>query len=590
MQVINDVHQQFADYFPSPALKPYLYLLSKKLSEGHICIDINKINQHELLAAGYQDVTPIEKIQAGNLVSDGNIITPFVLLNKQLYLHRYFNYETIILNRIEAFIKKEQEQREDKLTILKAHLPFIKELFKEKNEAYKNVTNWQMAAVITALVNNFTIITGGPGTGKTTTVAKILSILYSLNPLLKVVLTAPTGKAAARMKESLENADVVSTDIKDKFKSLEPTTIHRLLGYIKNSPNFKSNTENPLYYDVVIADESSMIDMALFAKLLLAIGPDTKLILLGDKDQLASVEAGSLFGDLCLAQSKLNLMSEERLTLINSFTDEIGQRIGYENIDNNASHPLFEHIIELKFSRRFKDDEGIGKFSKAIIYNREVAIKDFFLNTDDQVMIDTAYSEEIFKKFVLGYKAFTEERDIKKALGLINNLRVLCAVREGDQGLYAINKKIEKLLEGEGLIKVSSDFYLNRLIMVTSNNAELGLFNGDIGIIRNDDKGVTRAWFQSGEGEIKSVLPGYISNAETVFAMTIHKSQGSEFNKVLVVLPKGEDSKILTRELLYTAVTRAKENVIVQGSEALILKTADAFVERGSGIIGRFKQ
>ena len=126
--------------------------------------------------------------------------------------------------------------------------------------------------------------------------------------------------------------------------------------------------------------------------------------------------------------------------------------------------------------------------------------------------------------------------------------------------------------------------------MVTSNNAELGLFNGDIGIIRKDENGVPRAWFQSGEGEIKSVLPGYISNAETVFAMTIHKSQGSEFNKVLVVLPKGEDSKILTRELLYTAVTRAKENVIVQGSEALILKTADAFVERGSGIIGRFKQ
>ena len=550
MQVINDVHQQFADYFPSPALRPYLYLLSKKLSEGHICIDINKINQNELTAASYQDVMPIEKIQGDNLVSDGNIITPFVLLNDQLYLHRYFNYETIILNRIAAFIEKEKEQRAEKLSILKVHLPFIKELFKEKNEAYKNVTNWQMAAVITALLNNFTIITGGPGTGKTTTVAKILSILYSINPLLKVALTAPTGKAAARMKESLENADAVSEDIKDKFKSLVPATIHRLLGYVKNSPNFKSNEGNPLHYDVVIADESSMIDVALFAKLLSAIGQDTKLILLGDKDQLASVEAGSLFGDLCLAQAKLNLMSAERLTLINSFTDEIGQKIGDENINNNAFHPLFEHIIELQFSRRFKNDEGIGKFSKAIINNKEAAIKDFFTNSDTQVFIDVAYSEEIFKEFVLGYKAFTIEKDIKKALELINNLRVLCAVREGEQGLYAINKKIEKILEGEGVLEINSDFYLNRLIMVTSNNAELGLFNGDIGIIRKDENGVPRAWFQSGEGEIKSVLPGYISNAETVFAMTIHKSQGSEFNKVLVILPKGEDSKILTRELL----------------------------------------
>lgn len=589
MQVINDVHQQFADYFPSPALKPYLYLLSKKLSEGHICIDINKINHNELTAAGYQDVMPIEKIQSDKLVSDGNIITPFVLLNDQLYLHRYFNYETIILNRIAAFIEKEQELRTEKLSNLKLHAPFIKELFKEKNEAYKNVTNWQMAAVITALVNNFTIITGGPGTGKTTTVAKILSILYSFNPLLKVALTAPTGKAAARMKESLENADAVSADIKEKFKNLIPATIHRLLGFVKNSPNFKSNEGNPLHYDVVIADESSMIDVALFAKLLSAIGPDTKLILLGDKDQLASVEAGSLFGDLCLAQSKLNLMNAERLMLINSFTDEMGQRIGDENIDNNTTHPLFEHIIELQFSRRFKNDEGIGKFSKAIINNKEEAIKDFFTNTDKQVFIDAAYSEEKFKEFVLGYKAFTEETDIKKALVLINNLRVLCAVREGEQGLYAINKKIEKILEAEGLIKVTNDFYINRLIMVTSNNAELGLFNGDIGIIRKDENGVPRAWFQSGEGEIKSVLPGYISNAETVFAMTIHKSQGSEFNKVLVILPKREDSKILTRELLYTAVTRARENVIVQGSEALILKTAAAFVERGSGIIDRFK-
>lgn len=590
MQVTNDVHQQFADYFPSPALRPYLYLLSKKLSEGHICIDISKINQNDLTVPGYQDIMPVEKIQTDDLVSDGKIIKPFVLLNEQLYLHRYFNYETIILNRIAAFIEKEKEQRAEKLSNLKSHAPFIKELFKEKNEAYKNVTNWQMAAVITALLNNFTIITGGPGTGKTTTVAKILSILYSFNPLLKVALTAPTGKAAARMKESLENAAAVSNDIKDKFKSLTPTTIHRLLGYVKNSPNFKSNAENSLHYDVVIADESSMIDVALFAKLLSAIGPDTKLILLGDKDQLASVEAGSLFGDLCLAQSKLNLMSGERQTLINSFTDEIGQRIGNENIDNKASHPLFEHIIELQFSRRFKDDEGIGKLSKAIINNKEAAIKDFFTNTDKQVFIDEAYSEEVFKKFILGYKAFTEEKDTKKALELINNLRVLCAVREGDQGLYAINKKIEKLLEGEGLIKVTSDFYINRLIMVTSNNAELGLFNGDIGIIRKDDNEVPRAWFQSGEGEIKSVLPGYISNAETVFAMTIHKSQGSEFGKVLVILPKGEDSKILTRELLYTAVTRAKESVIVQGSEDLILKTAAAFVERGSGIIDRFKQ
>ena len=590
MQLTDDVHQQFANYFPSKALRPYLYSLSQKLNEGHICLDVNQIDLKHLAEAGYQSVVDKKVIQSDSLISNGNNIAPFVLFNERLYMHRYFNYETIILNRIKDFVENEQQKKEQRLSTLMANDTFIKELFNENNEDYKNVTNWQMAAVITALSNNFTIITGGPGTGKTTTVAKILSILFTINPLLKVALTAPTGKAAARMKESLEGADTVSAEMKDKFKSLQPSTIHRLLGYVKNSPHFKANQGNPLNYDIIIADESSMIDVALFAKLLSAIGPDTRLILLGDKDQLASVEAGSLFGDLCQAQTQLNMMSPERVSLINSFTDEIGQKIKDNHIAHNTSHPLFEHIIELKFSRRFKDSEGIGKFSKAIINNKVAEINLFFSNTDKQVFIDTNYAEEIFKDFVLGYRAFTQEKDIRKALTLINNLRVLCAIREGEQGLYAINKKIEKHLEKEKIIDIDSDFYINRIIMVTSNNRELNLFNGDIGIIRADDNGISRAWFQAGEDEIKSVLPGFISNAETVFAMTIHKSQGSEFDKILVILPKGEEIKILTRELLYTAVTRAKNKVTIQGGQALILKTAEAIVQRGSGIIDRFKQ
>ena len=588
MQLTNDLHQQFANYFPSILLRPYLYTLSQKLSEGHICVNINKIDKLKLAEAGYPTIAGKAIIQSDKLVSNGNYIAPFVLFNDRLYLHRYFNYETVILNRIKDFITNEQLQREKNLKILEAHSSFIRDFFKEKNEEYKQVTNWQMAAVITSLLNNFTIITGGPGTGKTTTVAKILSILFTINPLLKVALTAPTGKAAARMKESLETADAVSDTMKEKFRNLQPSTIHRLLGFVKNSPHFKLDKNNLLQYDIVIADESSMIDVALFAKLLSAIGPDTKLILLGDKDQLASVEAGSLFGDLCQAQPQLNLMSAERIKLINSFTEEDGQKI--KDNPSTTLHPLFEHIIELKFSRRFKDNEGIGKFSKSIIYNKVAEIKAFFLNTDKQVYIDTGYTEEIFKDFVVGYQTFIEEKDIKKALILINNLRVLCAVREGEQGLFAINKKIEKYLEHKKLIDINSDFYINRLIMVTSNNRELNLFNGDIGIIRMDENNIPRAWFQAGDEQLKSVLSGYISNVETVFAMTIHKSQGSEFNKVLVILPKGEETRILTRELLYTAVTRAKNKVIVQGSESLILKTAEAIVQRGSGIIDRFNQ
>jgi len=589
MKVINDVHQQFAEYFPSKQLAPYLYLLSKKLSEGHICIDISSVDKIACSEPGYTSFLTKEKLLAESLISNGDTIAPFILLNERLYLQRYFNYESIILNRIKEFVETESAQLENKLQNLEIHKAFIKSLFENTSNETKQGIKWQLAAVINALVNNFTIITGGPGTGKTTTVAKILSILYTINPNLKVALTAPTGKAAARMKESLENAKDLSPDIKSIFETLQPATIHRLLGVIKNSPHFKINRDNLLNYDVVIADESSMIDVALFAKLLSAIGPNTKLILLGDKDQLASVEAGSMFGDLCEAQLKLNLMSTERAKLINAFMQATDQEISTENIDNKSTHPLFQHIIELQHSHRFNDDKGIGKFSKAIINNQASAIKEFFENTDDQVTIDATYDDNLFDQFISGYKTFILEEDTYKVLEKINELRVLCAVREGEQGLYAINNKIEKYLHLNKLINLTSDFYENRLIMITSNNKELGLFNGDIGIIRRDANGALKAWFQDGKDKIKSVLPGYISDVETVFAMTIHKSQGSEFNKVLVVLPKGEDIKLLTRELLYTAVTRAKENVLVQGSEALILETANAKVERGSGIIERFK-
>ncbi|MEO9209631.1 MAG: exodeoxyribonuclease V subunit alpha, partial [Ginsengibacter sp.] len=440
-----------------------------------------------------------------------------------------------------------------------------------------------------AVLNNFTIITGGPGTGKTTTVAKILSILFQINPDLKVALAAPTGKAASRMDESLKIAAEKENEIiQTKFQTLQPFTIHRLLGWQKNSIYFKHNSDNTLNYDVVIVDEASMIDVALFAKLLSAIGAKTKLIVLGDKNQLTSVEAGSLFGDLCQAQISLNIFSEERVTLINSFIENKSQQIPDAAI-SISPHPLFQHVIELQKSYRFSDDKGIGKFSKAVIKNDEESIKEFFKNTDEQILIDTKYSASIFQKFIDAYKEYIEEKDLSKAFKKLNQLKVLVAVREGEQGLYAINKEIERYLIERKYIKYDQEFYENRPVMVTSNNYELNLFNGDIGIIRRDENGIIKIWFEN-NGQIQGISPFLISKVETVFAMTVHKSQGSEFNKILIVLPKNENIKILTRELLYTAISRAKERVIIQGSEATILQTSKEIVKRGSGIIARFNQ
>ena len=589
MKVFNNVHQQFAEYFPSEKLRPYLYLLSKKMSEGHICIDLDEVDDADLDNLYF---LPKVKPKYGDLVSDGSKKEPFILYNNRLYLQRYFNYESIIADSILQFIKNEADQQEATEKHLREASVFIKNLFATPVPAnVETQTNWQLVAAISAFLNQFTIITGGPGTGKTTTVAKILAILYSQNPKLKVALAAPTGKAAARMGESLKNATQnaqmnLSDEIKNGFETIVPSTIHRLLGYQPRSIYFKHDESNPLNYDVVIIDESSMIDVALFAKLFLALGPQTKVILLGDKDQLASVEAGSLFGDLCQAQEKLNIFPAERMAFINLFIENKSEQLP-EIFVAGSAHPLAGHVIELQKSHRFSDEKGIGKFSKAIIQNKAEVIKEFFKNADEQVEIDPAYSEKIFNELIAGYRDFIEEKDITESLKKLNNLRVLCVVREGEQGLYTINKKIEQYLIKQNLIRITGDFYQNRPVMITSNNYELNLFNGDIGIVREDQNKELKVWFED-KGIPVPFSPSQIPNAETVFAMTIHKSQGSEFEKVLVVLPDMENIPLLTRELLYTAVTRAKNKALVQGKETVILKAADSFVKRGSGIIQRF--
>ncbi|HEX7367277.1 MAG TPA: exodeoxyribonuclease V subunit alpha [Pelobium sp.] len=587
MQTYNDIHQQFASFFKSESLKPLAYLVSKKLAEGHICLDLSAIDvpQDELPPYYLSLDEAIKALPNNKLVSTvDEEKQPFILHQNRLYLQRYFNYESKILDRIEAFVQTEQASEANRIDELKKNKTFISTLFPSN----LGIVNWQLAAAVSSYLNNFSIITGGPGTGKTTTVAKILAILFQLNPALKVGLAAPTGKASARMAESLKSAQLdVSEDIKTKFQEIQPSTLHRLLGYIADSPYFKHNAENPLNFDVVIVDESSMIDAALFSKLLDAVGQQTRLILLGDKNQLASVEAGSLFGDLCMAQPELNLFSSEQQSLINSFITDATSQI--KTATAPSEHPLFQHIVELKFSHRFNSEEGIGKFSAAIIVNDEPKIKEFIhQNKDEQVLIDTEFEKSVFENFVSGYKAYIAEPDIKTALQKFNQLRVLCAIREGEQGLYVTNKKIEQYLANQSLLKTETEFYEHRPIIMNSNNYALGLFNGDIGIIRKDDHGVLKAHFEDSEGNLKEVLPGLLSGVETVFAMTIHKSQGSEFEQVLILLPKTEGINILTRELLYTGVTRAKKKVLIQATEDSILSAAAAQVKRASGISQRF--
>jgi exodeoxyribonuclease V alpha subunit len=593
MQTLNDVHQQFAEYFDEPDLKPYLYALSRKMSEGHICIFTKEIDLTQL-PESYQNIAGRTISTKGHLVGpDEESYKPFVLDGERLYLHRYFHYETQLLQNIAARVNLPDEvkkKREEDILNLK---DFISNLF--YNETAKDI-DWQLAAAITAVLNNFTIITGGPGTGKTTTVAKMLAILFSIEPGLKVALAAPTGKAGARMAESLMNTKIdAGSNIASRFAVLQPATIHRLLGWQKGTPYFKHNAANPLPYDLVVIDESSMIDVALFAKLLDALRPDARIILLGDKDQLASVEAGSLFGDLCKAIPELNLFDAHHRSLINSFITQPERQLPATFETEDTNHLLYQHLIELRYSHRFSNDEGIGRLSRAVIQNDTEVLQQFLdRGISERVQIDQQYDSALFETFAEGYKAYIETEDIREALNRLNDLRILCAVRQGEQGVYNLNAMVEAYLIKTGKIRRDSEFYLHRPVMVTQNDYTLGLYNGDTGILRPDENGVMKAWFidatEGREGRLKAVLPGFITQMETVFAMTIHKSQGSEFGKVMVVLPRKTEFQMLTRELLYTGITRARNEVIIQSDAETLLAAAAALVERGSGVAERLAE
>lgn len=586
-----DLPRQFSLFFKDEGFQPYAYLLFRKLSEGHVCIHTDDLAaEKDSLPERYGETLAAGRCSPHHekLVGDENDLRkPFVLHNGRLYLQRYFCYETTCVERIRRFAEEEKAQLEARIEALRAQKALLEKLFATPTDG----PDWQLTAALCAALQNFTIITGGPGTGKTTTVAKLLALLFTLQPGLRVALAAPTGKAAARMAESLRQSQLPDglEVLRDAFAALSPATLHRLLKARRDSPYFHHCEENPLPFDIIIADESSMIDVALFAKLLQAVGPGTRLILLGDKSQLASVEAGSLFGDLCGALPHVNRFCKQWHGLLNGFFPENAAPLPADAVCDESSHPLFRRVVTLQVSHRFKDDAGIGRFSKAVIQNDEALLESFLAQNDNlQVFLDADHSPKVFEDFIAGYEAFIREPDILTALRKLNRQRVLVVTHRGPYGLGNTNSLIEQYLFRKGLLNPLAGHYENRPVILTKNYPDLRLFNGDTGIVRRDEKGVLRVWFEDASGELCSVLPGYLPDAQTAFAMTVHKSQGSEFNEVLIRLPQNEGMALLSRELLYTAVTRAREKVWIQGSGSVVRAAAARKIARSSGIHERF--
>ncbi|GAB4259296.1 MAG: exodeoxyribonuclease V subunit alpha [Methylomicrobium sp.] len=496
--------------------------LSLEQNQGHSCIQIDPQSRELALSSGLASTSDI---------------APLIVEQDRLYLHRYWDYEQRLAQKIRALLPVgHASQSADAL--LDRYFP-----------AEDDAPDWQRLAAKTAIERALCIITGGPGTGKTTTVVKILGLLQETAEYpLFVALAAPTGKAAMRLQESIgksKNALPCSDSIKQKIPDAV-TTLHRLLGSKPPSPYFRHNANRPLPHDVIVIDEASMVDLALMSKLADALKPGARLILLGDKDQLASVESGAVLADLTAA--------------------------------------LPNHTVELKKAHRF--DIGIKNFADAV--NRQQA--DEAWNTLQSghsaiAVLDREPIDYIAERRHAYLDLIDDRAEIETIFAAFNRFQVLCANREGPNSVADINQRVERQLAATNRISPTGTWYEGRPVMIMQNDAALQLYNGDIGISLRDPEqnGKLMAFFQRPDGSLKKFLPARLPHCQTVFAMTIHKSQGSEFEDILIALPD-RHNPVLTKELLYTAITRAKKTVTVLANRDVFNETLKHRIERFSGL------
>ncbi len=563
-------------------------------TSGHVCADLASIISSPPLGSGGDPVPGaswpeldawVTALAGSGLVGNGEDASPLVLENnRRLYLGKYWDLQQRLVAEIEARIALPPDSPDDELL-----RRGIKRLFGSDESG----PDWQKAAAIAALRNNFTVISGGPGTGKTTTIVKIIVLLIERAlesgeqpPLID--LLAPTGKAAARLEEAVRAAGS-KLKLEDEVRQRIPgegATLHRRLGYNpRGFGSFRHGRKNPLGADVVIVDEASMIDLAMMTRLFEAIPKSSRLILLGDEHQLASVEAGAILGDICNSQREDGWSP--------SFSKKLADITGqdYPSSATGETPALADCIVELQKSYRFDESSGIGKFAR-LVRNGKAAEAIECLQAAEYKDISLlppadpeALQESIRELIIERYGSYLEQGDPVQRMETFNSFRILCAHRLGPHGFYHLNELVEATLDSAGLLEFEGTWYHGKPIMITRNDYQLDLFNGDTGLVVRDEErgGALRAQFIDPEGRIRSFAPARLPPHETAYAMTIHKSQGSEFDRVFVVLPDGP-SALLSRELIYTAITRARKEVLLLGGEETITSGIEKRIERASGL------
>jgi len=608
----------------NPAIFLAAALTSRSSREGHICLDLTGFAGKQLLP-GAPDaleetegetfremrgspppVCPPLSIWEG-ILRESPVVglpgeyKPLILGNKvRLYLYRYWFYEDILIRFVKDCVAppvaddfseavKSGISREALKESLHLVFPEDKSFRSSEGDAPETSPDWQKIAALAALRKRFVVISGSPGTGKTTTATRIIALLQQLNQgtKLRIALTAPTGKAAVRLEEAINKA---STGLNADSQSVKAMTLHRLLGVIPGSSYFRYRQGNPLPYDLVVVDEASMVDLPLMAKLVMALSPTSRLILLGDRDQLASVEAGAVLGDLCGPADVTRSFSR-------TFLEDIGNLTGeFYSIPVASEHvpAVGNSIIQLRKNYRFDESSGIGQLSKAINLGKidqafSILNSSHFTDINWQDLPEpNSLAFTLEDCFMPYFKEFMHEVKINEDLDVVfkfyEQFRILCALRQGPFGVVAVNALLENLLRSGRLISGDGKWYPGRPVMITRNDYSLGLFNGDVGLTLPDRNGRgLSVFFRDPETGFRRFAPFRLPEHETVYAMTVHKSQGSEFNEVLLIL-SDRDAPLLTRELVYTGVTRAKKKLFLWGKEEILSRAISRRITRISGL------
>ncbi|MDO6621009.1 exodeoxyribonuclease V subunit alpha [Shewanella sp. 6_MG-2023] len=599
-------------------------LLSQQLSSQHSCLVIDNIDldnpfceqeSHCKLTITHQQLS--DAIEALACVGQPDDNQPLIVEHNRLYLNKYYHFETQVAARFNQLAQVN-------LTVDTATLAqYLNDLFDEKPDVNSKSINWQKVATATALTKALAVITGGPGTGKTTTVTKLLLLLLT-QKALTIRLVAPTGKAAARLSESIKasKARLVSQveqtakpELIDALSKIpeEAATLHRLLGVIPNSHLFRHHKDNPLRLDLLVVDEASMVDLPMMHKLLSALPKNARLILLGDQDQLASVEAGAVLADICAGLKVTADLSANASPWQMRYSEQQANLLQQLTQQNTSQfiHPkpmLGDNLCMLMHSHRFKGDGGIGLLANAVNYvningirrewqcgHQELTWIEHQPDAQSLPLLQSAVAAyaEYLQKVLDNQHAYSQQLSCiygaEEIIDTFNKFRILCAMRSGEFGVDGMNLAITNVLNQNHWIKPTQEFYLGRPIIIQSNDYNLGLFNGDIGLILQDEQKPEKlmAYFVKADGSLLKVQPARLPNHDSCFAMTVHKSQGSEFEKVAFVLPQKPSNaqwQLLTKELVYTAITRAKEHFICLGTPYVFERASKQVTSRASGL------